>query len=131
MGDPSAAGSRPSLFERLLAESREAHACGQHQVAYHALTAAMHAADAAADVPALETAGHEATAQLAHIDVHVPEHRLSTRSAARHAHPGVYTLLARQSQMHVQMHEAREEARERSSASRTRDHGAKHAHDVV
>src|SRR5215218_6072833 len=106
MADSPAAGGRPSLFVRLLAESREAHACGQYEVAYHALTAAMHAADDAADIAALETAAHEAAAQLEHIDVHAPEHRLSTRSAARHAHPGVYTLLTRQSAMHVQMHEA-------------------------
>jgi len=107
MADSPAAGGRPSLFVRLLAESREAHACGQHEVAYHALTAAMHAADDAADVAALETAGLEAAAQLQHIDQHTPEHRLSTKSAARHVHPGVYTLLARQTAMHVQMHEAR------------------------
>src|SRR5215216_5343350 len=122
MAEPSAVGSRPSLFERLLAESREAHACGQHEVAYHALTAAMHAADDAADV-----AAHEAAAQLEHIDVHAPEHRLSTRSAARHAHPGVYTLLTRQSAMHVQMHEARE----RYNGSRARGHWPEHTHDVV
>ena len=108
MTDASAtAGDRPSLFVRLLAESREAHAHGQHEVAYHALTAAMHAADDAADVVALKTAGLEAVTQLEHIDRHIPDHRLSTTSAARHVHPGVYTLLARQSAMHVQMHEAR------------------------
>jgi hypothetical protein len=92
-----------SLFDRLFALSREAHALGQHEVAYHALTAAMHAADAAA----LERVGREAEAQIAAIDRTEPAHRLSTRSASHHGHPGVYVMLVRQAAMHVRRHEAR------------------------
>ena len=97
--DPSA----PSLFDRLLVLSREAHARGQHEVAYHALTAAMHAADDARDVRALAELGREAESQIAWIDRNAREHRLSTTSAARHQHPGVYAMLARQIAAHEEM----------------------------
>lgn len=98
----------PSLFERLVAISREAHAHGQHEAAYHALTAAMHAADDAADVHALTIVRREAEVQITAIDRGFPGHRLSTQSAARHQHPGVYAMLARQTTMHIGMHEVRE-----------------------
>ena len=100
--------SATSLIERLVVLSREAHERGQHETAYHALTAAMHAADDAADVSALTLIGREAEAQIAAINRDAPGHRLSTRSAARHQHPGVYAMLARQTAMHVSMHEVRE-----------------------
>jgi hypothetical protein len=100
--------STTSLYERLLAISREAHQRGQHETAYHALTAAMHAADDAADIGALAIVRREAEAQIAAIDRNAPGHRLSTRSAARHQHPGVYAMLTRQTAMHVGMHEVRE-----------------------
>ena len=98
----------PSLYERLLALSREAHARGQHESAYHALTAAMHAADDAGDIAALVTIRREAEAQITAIDRDAPEHRLSTSSAARHQHPGVYAMLGRQARMHIGMHEVHE-----------------------
>lgn len=98
----------PPLFERLLAMSREAHAQAHYEVAYHALTAAMHSADDAADVRALAVIGREAERQIAHIDRVDPAHRLSTTSAARHAHPGVYALLVRQAATHIHMHETRD-----------------------
>jgi hypothetical protein len=44
------------VFTRLLALSCEAHARRQHEVAYHALTAALHAQDAT-DVGALRSVG--------------------------------------------------------------------------
>jgi hypothetical protein len=112
MADSPAAGTRPTLFVRLLAESREAHAGGQHEVAYHALMAAMHAADDVADLRALEAVSLEAAAQLQHIDRHLPQHRLSTSSASRHVHPGVFTLLARQSTMLAHLHESRRHSSE-------------------
>jgi len=95
-----------SLSDRLLHASREAHALGHHEVAYHALTAAMHAADIASDVRALTVIRREAEAQIAAIDRADPMHRLSTKSAARHSHPGVYAMLVRQTNMHVQIHDA-------------------------
>jgi hypothetical protein len=104
--DPSF--TTPSLYERLLAISREAHERGQLESAYHALTAAMHAADDAADIGALAVVRREAELQIMAIDRDAPEHRLSTSSAARHQHPGVYAMLGRQARMHMGMHEVRE-----------------------
>ena len=92
------------LFEQLLAASRDAHARQQHEVAYHALTAAMHAADDAGDVSALAEVAREAEAQIAWIDRHAPTHRLSSNSARAHNHPGVYAMLVRQTAAHRQMH---------------------------
>ena len=94
----------PPLHERLIALSREAHARGHHEAAYHALAAAMHAADDAADRRALAEVGREAEAQIAWIDQHEPAHRLSTRAAGGRNHPGVYAMLVRQTAAHVQMH---------------------------
>ena len=100
---PEPEPSTPSLFDRLLLLSREAHARGQHEVAYHALTAAMHAADDARNVRALAELGREAEAQIAWVDRYAREHRLSSTSAARHQHPGVYAMLARQIAAHEEM----------------------------
>ena len=102
------ASADPSLSSRLLVLSREAHARGHHEAAYHALTASMHAADDDADVRMLVVVRREAEAQIGYIDRTTPGHRLSTTSASRHAHPGVYVMLARQADMHIQMHEVRE-----------------------
>lgn len=110
MTDPAARtpAGQSSLAERLLALSREAHELRQHETAYHALTAAMHAADVEGDVQTLVVIRREAETQIAYIDRMEPDHRLATRSAARHSHPGVYVLLARQAHMHMQMHDTRE-----------------------
>jgi hypothetical protein len=97
----------PTMFERLLAISREAHRRGRYETAYHALTAAMHSADDDADVEALKLVVGEAQAQIAAIDHDAPGHRLSTPSAARHEHPGVYAMLVRQTAAHVELHENR------------------------
>lgn len=106
MSDASAP-SPATLFARLLVISREAHRDGHHEAAYHALTAAMHAADDASDAPALAEIGLEAEAQIAWIDQHAPGSRISTRSARQHDHPGVYAMLARQVAAHASRHAPR------------------------
>jgi hypothetical protein len=107
MAEPGPDGPERPLHQRLLEISREAHERGQHETAYHALTAAMHAADDVADVHALAEIGREAEAQIAWIDRHAPASRLSTASARRHDHPGVYAMLARQVAAHEKMLETR------------------------
>jgi hypothetical protein len=94
---------RPSLFSDLMAVSRAAHAAGRHEVAYHTLVAAMHAAAEDADAPALAQVVHEAEAQIARIDRETPSHRLSTASASGRQHPGVYAMLVRQALAHAEM----------------------------
>ena len=92
-----------ALFDRLLVVSREAHQQGLHEVAYHALTAALHAAQSGGDMPGVETIAEEAREQIEWIDGHAPAHRLSTESAKRHDHPGVYAMLGRQADMIARM----------------------------
>ena len=95
------AGRRPpaaSLYDRLFALSREAHVSGQHEVAYHALVAAMHAAEDAHDVAGVHNAMKEAQAQIAWVDQNNPDHRLSTKSAGRRNHRGVYAMLSSQAE---------------------------------
>ena len=115
-GEPGATGGAAapalSLHARLLAISREAHAGGAHEAAYHALCAAMHAADDAGDPRALAEIGREAAAQIAWIDAHAPSHRLSTASARQREHPGVYAMLARQTAAHELMAEQSRASRE-------------------
>ena len=88
----------PHLFDQLFALSQEAHTLGQHEVAYHALTAAMHAAQDSQNVAGLRGVVKEAQRQIASIDANTPAQRLSTTSAGRHNHPGVYAMLARQAE---------------------------------
>jgi hypothetical protein len=104
MVPPRSKVSSTGVFvEPLLAISREAHARGQHEVAYHALTSALHAAYDARDRGALSAVAQEAAGQIAWMDDHAPEHRLSTTSASGHNHPGVYALLARQANAYAHM----------------------------
>lgn len=103
-------GRRPLFYEDLLRLSRAAHAARQHEVAYHALAAALHAADDGGDVHALAEVIREAEAQIGRIDRETPEHRLSTTSAGRHEHAGVYAMLVRQAHAHVAMHSHRPSA---------------------
>lgn len=86
------------LFDQLLSVSREAHAHGQHEVAYHALIAALHAAQDTAHLAGVRAVVTEARAQIEWIDRNAPGHRLSSESAGRHNHPGVYSMLSRQAE---------------------------------
>jgi plasmid replication initiation protein len=91
--DPS---TMRALYDRLIALSREAHGLGLHETAYHALCAALHAAQSASDRVSVAQVADEAREQINWIDTHMPDHRISTASASRHDHPGVYAMLERQ-----------------------------------
>jgi hypothetical protein len=87
--DTTLNGLRGAALE-LFTSAREA---GQYEIAYHALCALLHAGEAMDD---------EATCQLvesrAHecrdwIDLHAPEHKLSTQSAASRGHEGMFRHL--------------------------------------
>lgn len=85
-----------TIQHRLLALARDAHAGGLHEAAYHALAGALHAAEAARDLATVTAVMHEAATQLAWIDRHLPEHRMSSSSAASHGSPGGYEMLVRE-----------------------------------
>jgi hypothetical protein len=95
------------LFDELLALSRDAHAGRHHEVAYHALIAALHAAQDANDHAGMRVIVDEARAQIDWIDRHDPAQRLSTTSAAGRNHPGVYAMLGRQAQTMADMIDVR------------------------
>lgn len=86
----------PHALARLLDISRELHGSREYEAAYHALASALHVAGDRSDVASLEIIAAEAATQLAWIDAHEPTHRLSSSSAARHTHPGVYAMLIQQ-----------------------------------
>ena len=94
---------RRALSGRLFALSQEAHRGRHHEAAYHALVACMHAAHDDGDEATLITVEREAREQLAWIDEHVPDQRLSTASARERRNMGVYESLARQTQAHLAM----------------------------
>ena len=84
------------LYRRLMTASRDAFAAGYYEAAYHALVAAMHAAEVTGD--ALRFAEVEGTAreQIGRMDVQAPAHRLGTAAAGRRNHPGVCAMLVRE-----------------------------------
>jgi hypothetical protein len=88
--------TRRTLYDTLLELSRLAHARGEHEVAYYTLTSALHAARGLQDRAKLAEVQHEAEDQLAWIDEHAGGHRLSSRSAQRGGHLGVYAVLQRE-----------------------------------
>jgi len=83
----------PTLLDRLLDANRDAFEAAQYEVAFHALAAALHAADDLKDLATLRHVQRTARDQGAWIDAHAPEHRLSPQSAeARRTHTRFSTL---------------------------------------
>ena len=91
------------LYPILYAASVEAHARARYEVAYHALVAAMHDATDARDAGRLADVEAEARRQIAVIDAQAPGHRMSTGSASRRGHPGMYAMLAGEAAAHGHM----------------------------
>lgn len=84
------------IYEQLMALSKQALTGAHYETAYHALTAAMHCASDLSDEEYLAKVEQEAKAQRDWIDSHAPEHRMSTKSAAKHQGKNLYDILMRQ-----------------------------------
>ncbi|HEX8904675.1 MAG TPA: hypothetical protein VF771_07520 [Longimicrobiaceae bacterium] len=82
-----------TLLDALLDVHRKAYDLREHETAYHALAAAAHAADSLADEDALERIARLSRDELAWIDAHTPEHRLSTESAKKRNHQSIFEQL--------------------------------------
>lgn len=108
-----------SLYERLMAVSREAFSARLFNVAYHALTAALHCARTLPTDDALHEVERVATEQLAWIDQNAPEYEHSTQSAAQRNHESIFLVLAHQAARTVQTREfnRRRENLDRSGAT--------------
>jgi len=79
---------------QLLELHRDAAGIGEHEVAFHALNAAAHAAERLEDVDALERIARLSREELATIDAARPEHRHSSQSADRRNHRSIFEQLA-------------------------------------
>jgi hypothetical protein len=82
------------LHEALLRLHGDARAIGEHHVSYHALAAAMHAAESMRDSAALEAIAAVSREHARWIDQHDPKHPLSSKSAAQRGHHGLFEQLA-------------------------------------
>ena len=86
----------PGMYQRLLAINSEAHASAAYEVAYHALAAALHAANDNHDEAGVLEVKKLAEEQLEWIDAHDSTHPLATASARERGHASVYAMLAQQ-----------------------------------
>jgi hypothetical protein len=82
------------LREALLRLHGEAQAIAEHHVAYHALAAAMHAAESMRDSEGLENIAALAREHAGWIDQNDAKHPLSTESAAMRGHHSLFEQLA-------------------------------------
>ena len=87
--DASLNGLRGAALE-LFTSAREA---GQYEVAYHALCALLHAAEAMDDEATCQLVEQRAYECRDWIDRHAPEHKLSTPSAASRGHESIFRQL--------------------------------------
>lgn len=90
---PDAAELRRFL-DQLLTLHGESSRLGEHEVAFHALAAAAHAAERLEDVDALEHVAQLSREELASIDAVLPQHRHSSRSASQRRHRSIFEQLA-------------------------------------
>ena len=82
------------LSDELLSDSRAALGADLFEVAYHALAAALHGAEAAEDGERLRAIQAEATRQQDEVDLRSPNHRLSRNAGRQRAHGGWFDALA-------------------------------------
>ncbi len=86
------------LFAASWALHQRARASGQHEVAYHALASAMHAADDSGNTEQVEAVRRRADEEQHRIDADQPTHRLATPQSGRgvnsHQTP-LYAILVR------------------------------------
>jgi hypothetical protein len=81
------------FLDELLKLHRESSDLGEHEVAYHALAAAAHAAERLEDVDALAHIAALSQDELASIDANLPRHRHSSRSANQRHHRSIFEQL--------------------------------------
>jgi len=77
-------------YGQFLAASEAAFAAGHYEVAYHALMAALHCAEQAADTDRLEEVAQVARRHQQALDAQSPSHRLSSQSSAQRGHRSVF-----------------------------------------
>lgn len=83
-----------AMTDTLLRVYHDAHRARAHDVAYHALAAAAHAAEDADDAERLGEIEQLAREHLRWLDEHEPEHRHADAPSRRRGHPSIYEQLA-------------------------------------
>src|SRR5262245_40379596 len=83
-----------TLYERLMAAAREAFDAGLYEAAYHAVMAALHAAESGGDEPGVATAGETAVEFERRLDAANPGHRMASLYAQAHGGTPLF-LMAR------------------------------------
>lgn len=81
---------RDATFD-LFAAARDAR---EYEVAYHLLCAVLHAAESLEDAETCRLVELRANECRDWIDLHAPQHRLSTQSAQARGHEGIFRQLA-------------------------------------
>jgi hypothetical protein len=89
-------GRASDWFEQLMRINDEAFAAGRYETAYHALMAALHASQDAADPVYLRRVEQTADYQQEQIDAVAPKHRLSSIEAKQHGVVGIFRMASRQ-----------------------------------
>jgi hypothetical protein len=97
-----------STLDRLMAMNAELFPRGECEAAFHTLMAALHVAEHARDVTALDRIGAVAKAQSDKIDAMQPPHKLSKAQADQRGQVPVYRTL----QLHVDTVRLRLQSRE-------------------
>jgi DNA-binding IclR family transcriptional regulator len=82
------------LRDALLRVYAEAREIGEHQVAYHALAAVLHAAESLRQPDMLDQVAALAREHGRSIDKNEPRHRLSAHSASVRGHVSIFEQLA-------------------------------------
>ena len=81
------------LRDRLLELHAQARAVGEHQVAYHALAAAMHAGESLRDVASLDLVEQRSREHGQWLDANDSKHPLSRHSAAQRGNHSLFEQL--------------------------------------
>ena len=85
--------SLKDVYSRLIQINQETFDGAQYDIAYHALSGALHCAASLKDVNYLVEVERLADKELAWIDAHNPEYEHSTRSSAGRGHRSIYRTL--------------------------------------
>jgi hypothetical protein len=109
----------PRFYDVLMDLSRRAFERRQVEVAFHALSAAAHAAEDDGRMDDLEEVEQTARERLRWLDANHPKHRFSTESARLRGHQSIFDQLAVTAggmRMRIKTDRQREAARARNRA---------------
>jgi hypothetical protein len=83
-----------SILQQLLEVHDSAFNLGEHAIAFHALSAAAHAAEVLEDLDSLDRVAALSRRELEWIDRNDPANRLSSVSAGKRSHQSIFEQLA-------------------------------------